>query len=164
MLFKPLMFISSYAPIAILLGVRWENWRWVWVSSGVATVSITLVLIGIWVRSRGNSRTRVVLTARSGGAGAAGYLTGYLLPFLTVDEPRGVDLVAYGGFLIIAFVVSVKTDIIQVNPLLFLFNLNVFDIAFKDGSSELVIARKRPAASSEIRTTRFGDGIAIQKA
>jgi hypothetical protein len=157
------MFISSYAPIAILLGVRWENWPWIWASSGIAVASLSLVLVGIAIRTRGNSRRRTVVAARSGGAGAAGYLTGYLLPFLTVDEPRATDLIAYGGFLVIAFVASVKTDIIQVNPLMFLINLNIFDVTFEDGSSELVISRKRPAASSEIRTTRFGDGIAIAK-
>uniref|UniRef100_UPI0024585C5F hypothetical protein n=1 Tax=Nocardia cyriacigeorgica TaxID=135487 RepID=UPI0024585C5F len=40
--------------------------------------------------------------------------------FLTVETPGGLDALAYGLFLLVLLIVYVRTDLIQVNPMIYL--------------------------------------------
>ena len=99
MLGRPLLFLSSYAPLFALLAIRFEQ-RWLWIS---CTVLAVLGVVSLWLLLRLDARSspgpHTLVSSRDAGVEAAGYLATYLLPFLTVATPTIRDVIAYAGFL-----------------------------------------------------------------
>lgn len=112
---KPLMFLSSYAPLFAILAIRVESAPVRWVCVALAAAGIA-ALIAILTLNRRTAPAQSTLTAvRNAGAEAASYLAGYLLPFLVVAQPTVWDLTAYALFLAVVGLVTIKTGVIQVN-------------------------------------------------
>ena len=127
MLGRPLLFLSSYAPLFGLLAVRFEP-RWLWIS---CPCSPLLGVVSLWLLLRLDAR--LARTPPAGVCpgcrrGAAGYLATYLLPFLTVATPTVRDVLAYAGFLLVTAVVNIRSAVAQVNPLLYLFGYRVLSV------------------------------------
>lgn len=89
MLGRPLLFLSSYAPLFGLLAIRFEQ-LWLWIS---CTVLAALGVVCLWLLLRLDARSspgpHTLASVRDAGVEAAGYLAAYLLPFLTVATPTG---------------------------------------------------------------------------
>lgn len=69
---------------------------------------------------------RRLVRVRGEGSQVAGYLASYILPLLVVADPSWRDLAAYGGFLAVFCVVSVRAHLLEVNPLLYLYGYRLF--------------------------------------
>jgi hypothetical protein len=111
------LFFSSYAPLFVLLGLRFEGMglRIPCFALG-ALFALDLCLIMQQLR-RGSPMKYRIQHVEDRGADVAGYVVTYLLPFLTVASPRGWDLAAYGLFIAIVGVIYVRSGLIYVNPL-----------------------------------------------
>ncbi|WP_141719472.1 hypothetical protein [Micromonospora peucetia] len=97
------------------------------------------------------------------GSQVAGYLASYLLPFLTVSTPSVKDIVAYSVFLGVVCAVYVQTSLLQINPVLYLFRWQVFEVEDSQGFRGFVISRNRILSNSDILATRFGDNVLIDR-
>lgn len=82
------------------------------------------------------------------GEGASSYLASYLLPFVTIGSPALPDLIAYTGFFLVAYVVTTKTGIIQVNPTLFLAGYKVHAITDAHGAQRYLLSRTKENITS----------------
>jgi hypothetical protein len=163
MLAKSLLFMSSYAPLFALLAIRFED-PWLWVSC--ATLSV-LGAASLWLLLRLDSRAEpgphdVVAVSDAGGEAAA-YLASYLLPFLTVATPGARDVAAYVGFLVVAAAIYLRSSLVQVNPLLYLFGYRVLSVEDGLGLHAYLIARGRVAVGSRILATRFGSDVLVAR-
>lgn len=161
---KPLMFLSSYAPLFALLAIRFE-------SLYLVISCLALALLGVasvWLllrepqRATGSRRHRHKLkSADIAGTEASAYLAGYLLPFLTVAEPGRRDLVAYGVFLVVAGVVHARTGIIQVNPTLFVLGWTVLRVTDERGFSGFMLSRDRAREGDTVYATRLTNDVLV---
>jgi hypothetical protein len=127
---KLALFLSSYAALFAILGLRWIGHHTI-LGSGCFTLAILGLLLTWYGMSaaRGQaSRPLRVFSVRDAGAEVSGYLATYLLPFVTVSDPNAADLLAYVLFLLIAALIFVRTTMIQVNPTLYLVGYRVFQI------------------------------------
>ena len=115
MLGRPLLFLSSYAPLFALLAIRFEQ-RWLWIS---CTALAVLGGASLWLLLRLDARSapgpHVLASVRDAGGEAASYLATYLLPFLTVATPTVRDVLAYVGFLVIAAVIDHRVSDLDVD-------------------------------------------------
>jgi hypothetical protein len=157
--------VSSYAPLFVLLAVRFRDPR-LWISCLAAAL---VGLIALWYLlhrdRRASAPSFMLASVQSAGAEAVGYLGAYLLPFLTVSSPGVRDLIAYAGFFVIAVVVHLRTAIVPVNPLLYLVGWSVYSVestpqggqAFKG----FLVARGRVLSGETIRASRFDDSVLI---
>ena len=76
----------------------------------------------------------------------AAYLATYLLPFVTLSEPSDRDVVSYLLFLLVAALIYVQSDLLQINPVLYLFRRRVVKVTTKAGwQAYLVTPRRRSA-------------------
>jgi hypothetical protein len=114
------LFLSSYAPLFLIMAVRFRT-QW------LDVVCYSLFFVGacsgyLVVRRysaiSGQQWTATAVEDR--GYEVAGYLASYLLPFVTVTEPEWRDLAGYTIFLFVAGVVYIRSGMFQINPTLYL--------------------------------------------
>jgi hypothetical protein len=163
MLGKPLMFLSSYAPLFALLAIRFEQ-RWLWMScAGLAILGIAALWMLLRLDARSSPGPHVLASANDAGADAAAYLASYLLPFLTVPAPTARDVIAYSGFILVAAAVHLRSSVVQVNPLLYVFGYRVLSVTDEHGLKAYMITRHPVAAGAHILATRFRDDVLIDR-
>lgn len=163
MLGKPLLFLSSYAPLFGLLAVRFEQ-QWLWITcvtlAGLGVVSILLLLR---LDARSEPGPHVLTSTADAGGEAASYLASYLLPFLTVATPSLRDIIAYAGFLVIAAVINLRTSVAQVNPMLYLLGYRVLAVTDNHGLESYMITKRSLQPGDHVAATRFRDDVLIDR-
>lgn len=168
LLTKPLMFLSSYAPLLLILAIRFDP-AWLRLTCmGLAALGIggLLLVMRLQHEPPEHQARRELLEVRQAGEGASSYLAGYLLPFVTIGSPTPADLAAYGGFFVVAYVVTTRTGIIQVNPTLFLLGYSVHSITDTTHSRWYLISKtkERITRGSSVRTSRMTNDVLIYEA
>ena len=163
MLGKPLLFLSSYAPLFGLLAIRFEE-PWLWIScltlAGIGVVSLLLLLR---LDARAEPGPHVLASATDAGGEAASYLASYLLPFLTVARPTPRDVIAYAGFLVIAAAINLRTSVAQVNPLLYLLGYRVLSVTDDHGLRAYIITKRSLQPGERVAATRFRDDVLVDR-
>jgi hypothetical protein len=163
MLGKPLLVMSSYAPLFALLAIRFQS-RWLWIScvvlAGIGVISLLLLLR---LDARSSAGPHVMTTVQDAGGEAASYLASYLLPFLTVATPTVRDVVAYVGFLVVAATISLRSSVAQVNPLLYLLGYRVLSVTDDRGLRAYMITRHPVPTGGRVLATRFRDDILVDR-
>lgn len=163
MLGKPLLFLSSYAPLFGLLAIRFEK-LWLWIGCLVlATLGIGSLLLLLFLDRRASPGPHNITSVRQAGTEAASYLASYLLPFLTVSTPSVRDVLAYTGFLIVAAAVYLHSSIMQINPLLYLLGYQVLEVTDDRGLTGYLVTRRRVRAGDLVMASRFRDDILIDR-
>lgn len=162
---RPLMFLSSYAPLLLILAIRFEDWWLRSVTVAIAALGIAGVLVLMRLQHEEpdvQGRTKLI-EVRQAGAGASSYLAGYLLPFVTISQPNTTDLLAYAGFFIVAYFVTARTGIIQVNPTLFILGYRVDSITDKHGARRFLLSRTKDTitAGTTIQTSRMTNDVLL---
>ena len=159
MLARPALFLSSYAPLFLMLALRFELQWLSWACVGLCIAGVcALVCFFKANRSSRIAELGRVQSVSNAGASASAYLAGYLLPFVTVGTPTALDLVAYAIFFIVAYFVNAKTGLLQVNPLVFMMpHRSIQSITFDGGKVYLVVAYGRVRVGDEIRLQAVGD-------
>lgn len=159
-----LWFLSSYAPLWVMLGVRFDP-LWLRVGLiifGVACAGGVVFLVGRRNDERA-SNTTITITGDA-GTEVSGYLAAYLLPFLTVDDPQIDDGVAYLIFLLVAGVIYVRSGLMQINPTVYLMNRRVLKatVPAGDGKKEVFVISGRDLRTGEsLKGERFSDRLFI---
>jgi hypothetical protein len=95
------------------------------------------------------------------GEDIGNYLVAYLLPFLAVPEPSVGDSVAYIGFLLIAGLIYIRSDLVYVNPLLYVLGFRVSKVSTVQGYSGILISKRRYAAGDEFEAARIRDLVLV---
>ncbi len=163
MLGRPLLFLSSYAPLFGLLAIRFEQ-RWLWISCTVlAVLGVVSLRLLLRLDARSAPGPHTLASVRDAGVEAAGYLATYLLPFLTVATPTVRDVLAYAGFLLVAAVINLRSAVAQVNPLLYLLGYRVLSVTDDHGLHAYMITRYRRAAGDRVLATRFRDDVLVDR-
>lgn len=165
LLTRPLMFLSSYAPLLLILAIRFED-LWLRITCFVLAAVGFLGLL-VWIRlhrqpleQQGRHTLR---TVRGAGEGASSYLASYLLPFVTIGSPSVADLLAYFVFFCVAYLVTTRTGIIQVNPTLFLVGYRIDAITDAHGVQRYMLrkAKQEVPEDGNVRASRMTSGILI---
>ena len=163
MLGRPLLFLSSYAPLFGLLAIRFEQ-RWLWISCTVlAVLGVVSLRLLLRLDARSAPGPHTLASVRDAGVEAAGYLATYLLPFLTVATPTVRDVLAYVGFLLVAAVINLRSAVAQVNPLLYLLGYRVLSVTDDHGLHAYMITRHPRAAGDRVLATRFRDDVLVDR-
>lgn len=158
LLFRLILFINSYAPLAIIFAVQCETTTAMisWLSLGVLAMSLGLFMIVSQLGKVGVPVTVSQVDDRGGEV--AGYLATYLLPFLSGPPSSLSQVVAYVTYFLVAAVVAVQSRVILVNPTLYIFGWKVAQLEIA-GASRLVVCRKLPLKGQSIEVVTFLDAM-----
>ena len=167
MLVRLRLFFSSFIPLFVISGIRFES------GLGMIT-SFTLALVGLaslWSLVRASkkttSRTVTPLEVHDLGAEAAAYVAAYIIPFVAVPQPDAGDVVTFAMVLAVIAAVYVQSDLIGVNPVLYLFGLRVFRVEGVRRSLEgsrlptIMIGRSRPEVGRAVRVIDLSPGVVL---
>lgn len=163
MLGKPLLFLSAYAPLFALLAIRFDRWPLIIGCSCLAAAGIGALVLLLRLDARAESGAHTLIAVRDAGAEAGAYLGTYLLPFLTVSSPSVRDSIAYLLFLIISGAVYLRSSVVQINPLLYLFGYRVLEVTDSNGLRAYLVARGRREIGETISATRFRDEVLVHR-
>ena len=165
---KIIMFLSSYSPVFILLSFRTPQWWAKTLLLGLTAVS----LVGLWLILTWTKRKPVttshVISRRDAGAEASGFLAAYLLPILVFDTTDWYFFWACFVFLSIALIVTVRSSLIQVNPVLFILGWRILavEVAARQGDkvtvSRYLLTRKDVRVGAEIKGYRLGKDVLLR--
>jgi hypothetical protein len=123
---KTSLFLSSFAPLFGLLALRFEPVH-LWLPLALlAALGIFLLARLLRQRSQLSPDSRTFMNLRDEGAQVAGYLASYILPLLAISKPSWRDLLAYGLFIGLYAVVYINSDLMQVNPLLYVAGYRLY--------------------------------------
>lgn len=124
------MFLSSYSPLFVLVGIRSAG------ESGVLTVAAGVLVIAGGVgtfsllhttASKPKENYRLLEVDRRDGDVAA-YAATYLLPFLTVFSGKAVDVLSLGVFVAFLGFIYVRSRLIYVNPVLMMLGYHLWRV------------------------------------
>jgi hypothetical protein len=162
MLIRFLLFWTSYTPLLVIAALRFEGTALRTASAALASLG---VLAGLWVlrrRQRGVSpQPHELVSVRDEGPQVAGYLATYLLPFVTVSQPSAWDLAAYLVFVTVLLTVYMRTDLVQMNPMLYVLGYRVFAVTTASGLTAYVISRRRLRPGDELCTVGVAGSVVL---
>lgn len=159
-----LWFLSSYAPLWVMLGLRFHPcWlRIALIALGIACGTYVAFLLTRSANER-PSNTTLTITGDA-GADVSGYLAAYLLPFLTVSEPSATDLATYAIFIAVAGLIYVRSGLMQINPTVYLMQRKVLraTIPVQGTTKEVfIISRRDLRVARTLNAERFSDRVFI---
>lgn len=163
MLGKPLLYLSSYAPLFALLAIRFHSTEPSLVCAGLALLGAAALMMLLRLNGRAAAGAHQVKEVKDAGAEAAAYLGAYLLPFLTVSAPTAWDWVAYAGFLGVAATIYLHSSLVQINPLLYVLRYRVLEVVDTNGLRAYLVTRRRPDVGQCFAATRFRDDVLIDR-
>lgn len=116
------------------------------------------------------AQTITVLGTHLSGGDAVGYLSGYILPFISTTDFNVNSGVAYVIFFAVACVVTMQTDVIQINPLFFLFGYRIYSTeatfrGISKGSENrlnvVLITKRKLAVGQTIQTHELNEEVRL---
>jgi hypothetical protein len=165
------LFVSSYAPLLVVAAIRFESTRLriAFALMAVASV-ITLLMLIRTSRTRVAPRTATPVAVRDLGSEVGAYIASYLLPFVAVERPGTNDLIAYTVVFVVLAVVFINSDLIGVNPLLYLFGYRIYSVKgvrtdqYADDQEAVVISKHplRPNQRTQFVDLTTGVSIVVE--
>lgn len=162
------LFASSFAPLFAVAAIRFESRNLRVACALLALVGIaTLLLLLRSSTTKVAPRKATPTAVRDLGSDVAAYMASYILPFVAVQEPRALDLVGYGLVLVVLAVVFVNSDLIGVNPVLYLLGYRVYAVEgarvdqYGDEREALLISKRRPRVNQCVAVSDVAVGVLI---
>jgi len=157
------LFVSSYAPLFLLLALRFDGRALRLTALGLGVVGVLdAVRLVEWQPRHIGPSPHTVSEVRDHGSQVAGYLVTYLLPFLPITDPRASDLIAYVLFLCIVGVIFVRSDMAEINPTLYLLGRRVVQITTSEGWSGFAVVRGLLQPGDVLRAVHLDQGILVE--
>jgi hypothetical protein len=143
-----MLFLSAYAPLFVIFAIRFDSPSLRWGAVMLALLGV-VAMAWVWARRRRlAAQPRRVASLQDEGGAVAGYTATYLLPFVTVSDPAAADVIAYACVFAMLGLLHVRTNLIQVNPMLYLIGRRV--LRFIDGAGESGYAIVRASETVQI--------------
>jgi hypothetical protein len=155
---RSLLFLSSYSPLFIILGIRnIEAPLAPWVLF-LASATMLMFVFYIVVMTRMNTMSITVRMSKPKGADVMTYVITYLLPFLAVDLNRIEDALSIAIFLAMVGVLYVHSNMVYVNPLLAALGYHAFEVEDTSGDTTIILAKsRRLSVGTQLRVVSLGD-------
>jgi len=163
LILKIRLFISSYALLFAILAVRFRDPVPSVLCGAVATLGASTLILLVHRAKRIQPDPHRLASVSDHGPEVAGYLATYLLPFVTAPEPSLREAAAYLMFLLVVGIVYLRSEMIQINPLLYLLGYRVWAVTTRDGWSGYLVSRRRPRPETVVLAARLANTVALEQ-
>lgn len=156
------LFLSSYAPLFVILAIRFHGVALTAVCATLAGYGVLYLMVVVWaVPALAQPRAYLVESVDDAAGEVAGYLATYVLPFVTVPSPSAADLAGYAIVAVVVAVIFTRSELARINPTLYLLGWRVARITAGTVSHYLV-CRRLPRPGTSIDAVRVA-GLLIRK-
>lgn len=147
-----LLFVSAYAPLALILAIKDFDFKKAFSFKHPIEISIlvflsilSVIFLFILVRNlnRGNKVVKVK-SVKYRSIDLINYIIPYIVSFFNFDLSKMEDVVSLGMFLLLMFLLTLKSNSIFMNPMLLLAGYNLYDLEYEFDSksaSAIVISK-----------------------
>jgi hypothetical protein len=156
------LFLSSYAPLFVILAIRFHGVPLKAVCASLAGYGMLYLMLVTWAApALAQPRVYPVKSVDDAAGEVAGYLATYVLPFVTVPSPTAADLAAYCIVAVVVAVIFTRSELARINPTLYLLGWRV--ACLDTGTvSYYLLCRRLPRAGTSIDAVRVA-GLLIRK-
>lgn len=162
MLAKPLLFFSSYTPLFAILALRFELTWLIWSCIGLATMGVAALAVLLLAQRSVGAGTHDIEQVEDVGQQASAYLAAYLLPFVTISQPGVRDVLAYALFLAVAAVIHLRSSIVQINPLLYIFGYRVLRVTDSHAATFYLVCRANLVKGDRVRASLWDADVRVR--
>jgi hypothetical protein len=156
------LFLSSYAPLFVILAIRFQGVALKAVCAALAGIGfLYLFLVVFVVTRRAQARPYPVASVQDASGEVAGYLATYLVPFVAVPSPSAADLAGYAILAVVIVAIFMRSELARINPTLYLLGWRVASITTGE-TSYYIVCRRLPRPATRISAVRVG-GLLIRK-
>lgn len=156
------LFLSSYAPLFVILAIRFHPAALRGVCAGLAALGFGYLAVVLWAVPRGaQPRVYPVAGIVDASGEVAGYLATYLVPFVTVPSPSAADVAGYCILAVVVLVIFMRSELAQINPTLYLMGWRVASITAGQRNYYLV-CRRLPRPPGRVDAVRVA-GLLVRK-
>jgi hypothetical protein len=155
------LFASSFVPLWVISALRQDDWTFAGaflLLAGAGTISAILILVDVR-RLEPNPYRIEEVTDR--GSEVAGYLATYLLPFLMVSDPTAREVLSYVMFILVVAIVYLQSNMLAVNPLLYVLGFRVTSVTTAAGSGMYLVSRSLPRTGEVVLAAELGHGVLL---
>jgi hypothetical protein len=154
-LIRSRLFAVSYAPLAAMFALQSETWppRIAW-----GVVSFWGLVDGYrltYGQRRKGEHVVALASIRDRGGDVSGYLATYLLPFIGEPPDEWPKVLVYVTYFAVALVVYVRSDLVMINPTLYLLGWRVVEGKRPTGESVLLLCRQTPSDDEPFKAVGF---------
>ncbi|MBY4212648.1 hypothetical protein HQO27_01570 [Rhodococcus fascians] len=174
LLLRGILFFVSYVPLALIFAVQllpddeWDIGS-TWPSIALMLAALAGVVLAFWVKNQAESiapNSIVVNEVQDEGGNAAAYLATYIFPFVLSDTDRWQTWLAYGIYMLILCAVTVQSDLVIINPTLYLLGRRIVAVVHTEryGTAapyqkrSLLVCSQRPSIGASVRVVGFAGG------
>jgi hypothetical protein len=156
------LFLSSYAPLFVILAIRFQGAALKTVCAVLAGIGFLYLFVVVYiVPRRAQARDYPVASVQDASSEVAGYLATYLVPFVTVPSPSAADLAGYCILAVVVLAIFLRSELARINPTLYLLGWRVASITTGQ-ASYYIVCRRLPRPATGIRAVRVG-GLLVRK-
>lgn len=156
------LFLSSYAPLFVILAIRFQGVTLKTVCAVLAGIGFSYLFLVVFVIARrAQARDYPVASLQDASGEVAGYLATYLVPFVTVPSPSAADLAGYCILALVVLAIFLRSELARINPTLYLLGWRVASITTGQ-ASYYIVCRRLPRPGTRIRAVRVG-GLLVRK-
>ena len=156
------LFLSSYSPLFTILAIRFEDVKLRLVMAGIATVGVLLLVLLLLSSRRAEPKRFMVSRVEDKGNDVAAYVATYLLPLIVLTVPTIPDLIGYAIFLAISAVVFVQSQMVVINPLVYMTGRRILLAHLDSGDSFYLINRRSIHKNEPIWTREILPGLSMR--
>lgn len=126
------LFVSSYSVLFALVGLRLDEGPVKIIAFLAAGYGLLVALFVVFItpRSLGVGPMRTIVASEDRGGEVAGYLVGYILPFLMAPKPSVGEIVQYLLFLAVVGVIYARSSLWYINPTFYVLSKRVQAVKF----------------------------------
>lgn len=136
---RAILFFCSYIPLAVIFVILYS-----FKSAAVVVVASAVIVAGLsglgWILLRArvdvHAAQGTVIDYRGRGDEVMGYVAGYLIPFVGFSLMDLRQTLALLVFLFMLAFLYVTTDLIHINPTLYLLGFRVYEVRFERATAE----------------------------
>lgn len=176
---KSLLFLSSYAPLLVVLAVLlWPTGpRWwcqlpllsmgfnlrLWFTLLLGAAIGAFLLLWLFLRSLKKSAPKRldVEEVHQRDDQIVSYIATYALPFLAAPFESTEKAIGLGIFFVIVWFLQVKLNLLYINPVLALFNYHLYEVT-TSGTVRILLSKKRRVPTGILYVVKVGDSILFE--
>lgn len=137
------IFLSAYSPLAIILAIQdfnFDTWKFehdliVFSLLGVAVLSCVVVIVAVNCIKTSSPPVNVIdISNRSGEL--VNYSIPYMISFFVMDLDNTNLLLSFLFFMLMMFILTLKTHNIFINPILAIVGYNLYEVTYQRNNKQ----------------------------
>jgi hypothetical protein len=163
---KVMLFISSYAPLSVILCILslQNSWRMAVALLSVGVIGILWLVIFLRVQQSKQPFMGLIAQAQQRDGEIMGYIATYIVPFVTLPFDNWYRASAFLVLLVTIGFLYVNSNMLYVNPALMLLGFHLYAITLDNSQAPYLCLTRRPVKKGDyLPLLLVHKGILIEK-